>query len=209
MAFRSRPAAGLTTSSPRRSAPSVAIAGAFFAIAIVVDVEAAVEAETRVEDERADERARAIAGTLEHVASVGSAGPRRKRPFVRTPWTRRRRRGEDRGMRRQRQRRGRIGARELEPFGREPIQARRQPGGSAERAHAIGAQRVDRDQQHVAAAAGAGRQKRRAAEREEPDRRADQGNRGERRERKEYFSLSASSAIAVRRRGRGRARPGS
>ena len=56
------------------------------AVVIVVHVEASVQSESRIEHECSDERARAIAGTVQDLASVAGPSPSRKAPLLRTPW---------------------------------------------------------------------------------------------------------------------------
>ena len=68
-------------------APSAGVACGAFAVAVVVDVEAAIQAEARVEDERADERAGAVARRLQHGGQRRQLSPSRNRLLLRTPWT--------------------------------------------------------------------------------------------------------------------------
>ena len=130
------------------------IAGRFLAVPIVVDVEPAVQAEARVEDEGADERARPVAGALEHGGQRRQLRAEPKQAVGAEAVHRRRHGRQDGCVRGKRQRRGAVRAREPEAFGCELVEVRGEAGAAAERADPIEAQRVDRDEEHVAAAAG-------------------------------------------------------
>jgi hypothetical protein len=118
--------------------------------AIVVRIEAARQAEPAIQHIGADEGARAVAGVVE--------GARERRPHlhhvaVQAHAVRRRQRaGENRRMRRQRERRGAARLCKADPTRRKRIDRRRQAA-----PHAIGAKRVDRDEEDVGLARGRGR----------------------------------------------------
>ncbi len=125
------------------------------AVAVVVDVEAAVQPEARVEHERPDECARAVPRGLQgrrQRGRVWSEPEQAVRSKAMNGWLRCR---EDGCVGRQRQRCRRVRPREPESPGGKTIEIRRQPELAAERADAVCSQRVNRDQKHVAAAARA------------------------------------------------------
>src|SRR5262249_33007047 len=127
-----------------------------FAIPFVVHVEAAVEAESGVERESADEGAGAVAGRLEEHRKSRNLLTEAKQSVGADAMRRRRDAREDRRVRRQRQRRAGVGAGETNALAGDPIERWCQPRPTAEGADPVAPQRVDGDQQEVAADARAG-----------------------------------------------------
>ena len=151
------------------------------AIAVVVDVEASREAEARVQHERSHERSGPVPGVLQDRRQRRQFRSETKQSIRAHAVNGRRHRGEHRRVGRKRERRGRVRARQHEPAGRETIQRRREVRGPAERADAIGAQRVDGDEQEVAARACAGLDRR--LHRAAPDQPAGERHKSDRREK--------------------------
>ena len=119
----------------------------------VVDVEAAVEAGSdrplRVEDHRAHERGRAVAGELQQRREVGDRR-RQREAEVLHPVERRVRAGEDRGVRDGRHRRLRVRALEHDGLAGERVERGREAlPRRAEEPHTVGAHGVERDEHDV------------------------------------------------------------
>ena len=116
--------------------------------AVVVDVEAAAQTEARVENERADECAGAVPRVTQDRRERRHVRSHSRRAVVVNAVRRGHESGQDRGMSRQRQRNVGMRARETDTAGREAVERRRQRAASVG-ADAIGAQRIDGDEQHV------------------------------------------------------------
>jgi hypothetical protein len=170
------------------------IAGGFLSVTIIVGVEAAVQAEPRVQDERPDEGARPVAGRFEHGRQRGQARAETEQPVGAKAVHRRRDGGQDRGVRGKRQRHGAVGTRQTETAGRERVEIGGQTPAPAECADTIDAQRVDRDQQHVAAAARPRDERRRRPSPPQPT--ADQNHDDQRRTRRNRRKRSGSACSA-------------
>jgi hypothetical protein len=123
--------------------------------AIVVDVEARIQAEPRVEHERADECARPVAGTFQGSGQRRLRAVETERPVVVYPVRDRVEPCHDRGVRGQRHRHVRVRGVEAQSFLRQPIERGCQTERAAVGANVIGAERVDRHQQDVVATQGA------------------------------------------------------
>ena len=127
----------------------------FFAVSIVVDVEPAVQPEPRVEHECAHKGPGPVACVLQQRGQCRQLRTEAEQAVRSDAMDWRRDAGEHRGVRRERQRCRAVRACQSQPLAREPIELRRQPGRAAEGADAIRAERVDGDEQQVAAGAGA------------------------------------------------------
>jgi len=122
------------------------------AIAIVVLVEAAIEAEPPIEHEGADKRPGAIAGLPQPFGQGRRLGSQSKRAVVADPVMRRNEAGQDARVRRQRDRRVGPHVREAHAARGKGVERGREASRASVGANPIGAQRVDRDQQDVCAA---------------------------------------------------------
>ena len=125
-----------------------------FAIPIVVHVEAAIQSEPRVEDEGANERSRPISRLLQHGREGRQLRTEAEQPVGPHAVDRRGHGRQNRRVRGQRQRRDGVRACQTQSFRGEPIEHRSQRRRSTERSHTVRAERVDRDQEHIAIAAG-------------------------------------------------------
>ncbi|HKB11684.1 MAG TPA: hypothetical protein VKD69_13565 [Vicinamibacterales bacterium] len=119
---------------------------------VVVDFEAGIEAEAGVEDERADERAGAVAGALQFTGERRPGAVEAERSVVAHAVGDRIQAGHDRGVRRECHRHVRVREFEAQTLAGKAIERRREPERAAVGPDAIGAQRIDGDEQHVVAA---------------------------------------------------------
>jgi hypothetical protein len=118
---------------------------------VVVYVEAAIEAEARVERERAHERPRAIAGRLQERGQGGRVGGKPEPRVVAHAVLEGEAAGQDVGVRGQGDDVVRVRLAEHHASAGQAIEDRRGARGGAVRAHRVRAQGVDRDQQDVEA----------------------------------------------------------
>ena len=125
------------------------LAGARRGVPVVVDVEAGIEAEARIQRKRADEGTRRVApraqagGERRHARAQPVAG------VVADPVSERIQPRENGGMRRQRDHAVRVCRVEADAVRGEPIDVRG-GGGAAVHAEGVRTQRVDRDEEHIA-----------------------------------------------------------
>ena len=162
---------------------------------IVVDVEAAIQAEAAVENERADERAGSIAGRLEQGGERRHARVETEARVVVNAVAVGRHAGEDRRVRGQGQRRRRERVRKANAGGSKTIERRRQAAAVPVSAEAILAKRVDRDQQDVGAAQRSGAPSVGAAGREQAAATSSR-NRTSPRGATSYFGATAGAGLA-------------
>ena len=149
------------------------------AVAVVVFVEVAIETKPRAQHSRADECSRPISCALQHGGERRRVTEPERRVVTDTVGERLEPRENGR-VRRQRHRDGRKCRFESDAALRKAIEHGRQVGRVAVGADAIRAQRVDGDQQHVAARGGAGRHQRgRACVQDKPAGRSHDGYRSE------------------------------
>ena len=118
----------------------------------VVDVEAAIEtgrrAAFRVENQRSDERAGPVAVVAQELRQVRNRRGQRCAEIVHAV-ARRKRARQQRRVRHRRHGRLRERAGEDDAVARQQVEVRRQPARRTEKAHAVRARRVERDQQDV------------------------------------------------------------
>src|SRR5262245_58406268 len=119
---------------------------------VEVGIEALRDAPPAIEHERADEAAGSVSVRLEHLRESRLLVADVELPVVADAVEGRERAGQQRGMRRERQRRHGRGMRETKPAGGETVEGRRLGRVVAVAAEAIWAKRVDGNQQYVRAA---------------------------------------------------------